>query len=426
MLFSLSYPVYADDTLFNIQYGASDYSEYYYLNNLPFEDVGVFSASSSIMTELATLSCSTREDCYNSAINYFQNSSFSHYSIYLQFYPVGDPSPYITMQLVLFNDISSYEQTIFVPNRFSFKDSNNFDVYYAIVLDGWSDPNYNNFYMFYDSNFNFINNSGDFIFSGFYDNENSDYNNMIHAYNGETMPKIKDLLQYSSWSDYTQNHISNYSEVNLDNYEYILLSLKNYSNVQAFQSDFYVKGSIGITPIYNYGQSSKDSVTGSQVQDRCNISYSSYTALPFYITQTDIQNNSIYAVKSCSSGSSFKYDSSIFDITYVTPSNVYNPTITINGKTYNVIPYDDLPSTATGNEESNYIPGESGSATDTGGLDSAIKGARDTFSGLWNTFTYFTDFIGQLFSSLPSELSSVLLTCFTVALVIGLLKIFVL
>lgn len=277
-------------------------------------------------------------------------------------------------------------------------------------------------YEYYDSNV-----SLNFLLSDFsYDEINITgfYSDTITLSDNQSIPKLKDLIQYNSWSDYENNHLEGYTEVNLDNYEYVLLTLKNYNQTQAFQTNLQVKGQIGITPIYNYGQTSKDAVTGVQVQDRCNISYENYTSYPFYIIQTDLQNNVIYAVKECSEGSSFKFDSSIFNITYVTTENEENPTVTINGKTYDVIPYDDLPSTATKNEEDNYIPGESGSATDTGGLDSAIAGTQSKLSEIWNTFTYFTSFIGLIFSSLPSEVHTILLSAFTIMIVLGIIKIF--
>lgn len=218
---------------------------------------------------------------------------------------------------------------------------------------------------------------------------------------------------------------ADYTTINLDNYEYVLLSLKNYIQNEAFQTNLQVQGQIGITPIYNYGQTSKDSITGVKVQDRCNINYNNYTNYPFYILQQDLQNNVIYAVKECSTGSSFKFDNRIFNITYITQENKDNPTITINGKTYNVIPYEDLPSTATKNEQENYIPGESGSANDTGGLDNAIKNAQQKMSEIWNTITYFTDFINQIFSALPDEIETILISAFTIMIIIGLIKIFI-
>lgn len=233
------------------------------------------------------------------------------------------------------------------------------------------------------------------------------------------------LLQNGENPDYFINSVNGqYIEVYLDNYEYVLLSLKDYSQTEAFQTNLQVKGQIGITPIYNFGQTSKDAVTGSQVQDRCNLSYSDYTSYPFYIIQSDLQNNAIFAIKECSNGSSFKFDNTIFNITYITSENKDNPTVTIGGKTYNVIPYEDLPSTATKNEEDNYIPGESGYPLSEG-LDSAIKNVQQKMSEIWNIFTYFTDFVGQLFSSLPAEVQTILLSAFIVAIILGLIKIFI-
>ena len=58
-------------------------------------------------------------------------------------------------------------------------------------------------------------------------------------------------------------------------------------------------------------------------------------------------------------------------------------------------------------------------------MDSAIKNVQQRMSEIWNTFTYFTDFVGQIFSSLPTEVQTVLLSAFTVAIILGLIKIFV-
>lgn len=330
--------------------------------------------------------------------------------------------------LYLFNEFKNNSQEL-TGNYWSLRNFRNIE--YTISSDGqninntdYSSIESNSFlqyifiestYLYYDSNYSFKSNF-DIQINGIYEDT-------IIIEENDEIPRIKNLLLYNSWSEYESNQ--NYTEVNLDNYEYILLTLKNYSQTNAFQTNFQVKGQIGITPIYNFGQTSKDSITGVQVQDRCNLNYSDYTSYPFYIIQSDLQNNAIYAVKECSSNSSFKFDNTVFNITYITQENEDNPTVTIDGKTYNVIPYDDLPSTATKNEENNYIPGESGSATDTGGLDSAIKNIQQRMSEIWNTFTYFTDFVGQIFSSLPTEVQTILLSAFTVAIILGLIKIFV-
>ena len=109
----------------------------------------------------------------------------------------------------------------------------------------------------------------------------------------------------------------------------------------------------------------------------------------------------------------------------MTAENREDPIITINGQQYHTIPFNDLPSTANKNEEENYIPGQSGSANDTGGLDGAIKGIQQKMGEIWDTFTYFTQFINQIFSVLPEELRIVLVSGFTIMIVLGLIKIFI-
>lgn len=353
-----------------------------------------------------------------------ENSNFDNYAIVFNITPTGE---YLNNYYLyewnnnevnfryLFDIEQSYYgiidnnskiyRTVYLNNTSTTTDTIN-----SITLYGYGG------YLLYDTNYNFES-EYNVEFRGFYQDN-------IALNIGDKIPKYKDLIQYESWSDYENNYLEGYTEVNLDNYEYVLLTLKDYNQTQAFQTNLQVKGQIGITPIYNYGQTSKDAVTGVQVQDRCNVNYGNYTSYPFYILQTDLQNNVIYAVKECSQGSSFKFDNSVFDVTYITAENEESPTVTINGKTYDVIPYDDLPSTATKNEEDNYIPGESGSATDTGGLDSAIAGAQSKLSEIWNTFTYFTSFIGLIFSSLPSEVHTILLSAFTIMIVLGIIKIF--
>lgn len=356
---------------------------------------------------------------FTDAYELINSESYNYYAIV---YINGVNSVLDYYNIVFWNEEDSitYEKA---ENGYIALNNNDFKVYNS--NDNFTNENENNafnifasgYYLLYDSNYN-LESTYNFELTGFYQD-----NIVINI--GDRMPLYKDLIQYNSWSDYENNHLEGYTEVNLDNYEYVLLSLKDYNQTEAFQTNLQIKGQVGITPIYNFGQTSKDAVTGVQVQDRCNLNYSEYTSYPFYIIQSDLQNNAIYAVKECSENSSFKFDNTVFDITYITQENEENPTVTIDGKTYNVIPYDELPSTATKNEEDNYIPGESGSATDTGGIDSAIKNVQESLSQMWNTFSYFTDFVGQLFSSLPSEIRTVLLSAFIVGIVIGLIKLFV-
>ena len=221
------------------------------------------------------------------------------------------------------------------------------------------------------------------------------------------------------------NPTSNYTTVNLDDYEYVILSLKDYSKKDAFSSDLQVKGQIGITPVYNYGQTSKDDIINNKVETRCNAAYSDYTSYSLYVTSPDLDNNAVYYIKECINNSSFKFDNNVFNITYITSDNVNNPVITIGDHSYNVIPYGDLPSTATKNEEENYIPGESENAItgNSTGLSSIVKNVQNKLSEIWNIFTYFMSFVNQIFSVFPDEFRTVLLASFTIGCVLGLIKI---
>ena len=87
-------------------------------------------------------------------------------------------------------------------------------------------------YMYFDSNFDIIS-ERDYEIANFY-NDNSNLKINI----GDKFPKIKDLIQYNSWSDYENNYLEGYTEVNLDNYEYVLLSLKNYNQTKAFSTNW--------------------------------------------------------------------------------------------------------------------------------------------------------------------------------------------
>lgn len=206
---------------------------------------------------------------------------------------------------------------------------------------------------------------------------------------------------------------STITEVNLDDYEYVILNLKDYTKKDSFSTNFKVKGMVGITPVYEFGTAEKTEIT-----DRCNLSYSDYTDYRFYVLKSDLQNNSVYYVKSCESGSSFKFDNSVFDITYVTSDNKNNPVITVNGQEYNIIPFDKLSNSANKNEEENYVPGEAGSS-----LTDVIDNITDYISSFWKSLTSFMSLVTKFFNTLPIEIRAVCITTFTVACVLGLLKI---
>lgn len=262
-----------------------------------------------------------------------------------------------------------------------------------------------------DTNFKFVLESVSFEISGI-------YADTISLNPGNVIPSYNDLKKYNSWAEYPKEDTRT-TIVNLDDYEYVILNLKDYNQDKAFNTNLKVKGSIGITPIYNFGQTAKDDIMGSKVQDRCNVKYNDYTDYRLSILKQDLQNNSFYVVKGCEVGSSFKFDNTIFDITYVDENNKSDPIVSIGGKDYHVIPFEKLPSSANKNEEENYVPGESEKFT----LSSITKNLASTLEGIWNSFTSFFSFVTKMFSVLPSEFQAIAILTFSTGCILGLIKI---
>ena len=232
--------------------------------------------------------------------------------------------------------------------------------------------------------------------------------------NNDTFPFL-----YSSENIFDNLATSNLTTVNLDKYEYVILNLKDYNQKNAFNTNLKVKGSIGITPIYNFGQTAKDDIMGSKVQDRCNVKYNDYTDYRLSILKQDLQNNSFYVVKGCEVGSSFKFDNTIFDITYVDENNKSDPIVSIGGKDYHVIPFEKLPSSANKNEEENYVPGESERFALLDKLDFLIN----NLNRVWDAFTSFMGFVGKMFSTLPDEFKAIAISSFTIGCTLMIFKI---
>lgn len=202
------------------------------------------------------------------------------------------------------------------------------------------------------------------------------------------------------------------TEVNLDDYEYVILSLKDYSQTESFTSLLAVKGMVGITPVYEYGTVEKAIIT-----DRCNALYEDYTSYSLSVSKADLTNNAVYYVKACSENSSFKFDNTIFDITYITAENVDNPVVTIGGKEYVTIPFEDLSNSSNENEENNFIPGQS---------ENAITGILDNFDnfseGIWSAITSFMGLATKFFNTLPPEFRALSVAAFTTLIIIAIIK----
>lgn len=213
---------------------------------------------------------------------------------------------------------------------------------------------------------------------------------------------------------------TDYTEVNLNAYSYVAISLKDY-NQGPFEVYFKVKGQFCATPVYNYGMTSKDSITNNKVEDRCSLYYDDFTSFRFFILDSDLKNNSIYYLKSydTSKDNIVKIDTSIFDISYITEEEKDNPYVTVNGKKYPTIPYDELPSTATKNEEENYIPGKSEDFN----FSDIFTSPLDFLKDVWESISSVFNLIAELFSLLPEPIKTFLIISFTLAVVLGLIKI---
>lgn len=227
---------------------------------------------------------------------------------------------------------------------------------------------------------------------------------------------------------YDPTPIIGYTEINLNNYAYVALSLKNY-NQPSFSTLFYVQGQLCLTPVYDFGM--KEKVTyfpGYQVQG-CTPYYTDYTPSTVYIIDSDLQNNAIYYLKAfdTSRPNLIKVDSSVFDITPITSANANSPYVSIGGRTYPTIPYDSLSSSATKSEEEGYISGQVVSpfdaAADSSFIDGLFSNPLNALSDAWAAIIAIFSLIGSFISLLPVALQSFLYTALALGLSIGLIKI---
>ena len=343
-------------------------------------------------------------DAYNELISDFHSQDKPYYSIHMNIYQAYN---YLTFDIQYFSDISSYSLDYSGDTH---KLSISFDTGKVVFLNRWSDPLTNKFYLLYDTNVDLksLNLQMSFELNGFYSNDSSD--NLI--LNKNSFPLIKDLINYSSWKDYESDNSSDLTTINLDNYHYVILSLKDYSKSKAFQTTFQIKGSVGFNPVYNYGQIEKETIT-----DRCNLVYDDFTSYPLYILDSDLKNHAVYYLKGCQNNSSVKIDTSIFNITYVTDDNVNDPVITVDGKQYHTIPLDSLTNTVWDNEDNNFIPGESNNA-----FTDIIDNISEKSEYLWTTLTSFMSLVTRLFNTLPVEFRTILITSFSIMVTLGVIK----
>lgn len=228
-----------------------------------------------------------------------------------------------------------------------------------------------------------------------------------------------------------------YTEINLNKYAYVVLSLKDYNTIPdnnfSSYTNLYIKGQVCITPVYNYGLTErKDILTGTQVEG-CGTYNPDFILDKMYILRDDVKNHAIYYLKpyDVSKENIVKIDSSKFNITYISEENKNNPEVQINGKIYPTIPYDDLTDTATKSEQQGYVPGVSCSLGDlncytennpSNMFNDLFDKPLDMLKSVWGAIISIFELIGQFIALLPPTMQGFLLLAFGIIIVLGIIK----
>jgi len=318
-----------------------------------------------------------------------------------------------------YNFDSHWGSNLFYTNR---KDSDTFayNFHHTLTSNG----------LFYD------NSNSDFLISNYTSDELNISIPNIEIKNGSIFPTIIDLYDGSYLSGLTENYV----EINLNDYAYVALSLKDYNTIPAnnysYYTNMYVKGQLCSTPVYNYGQTErKEILSGTQVQ-RCTSYYDDFTLLRKYILRTDVENHAIYYLTGYDSTKEniVKVNSSIYNITYITEENKDNPEVNIGGKIYPTLPYDKLTDSATKSEDEDYISGVVCPVGDLNcyqeftpenNFDSLFDKPLDMLKSVWGAIISIFDLIGQFIALLPPTMQGFLYLAFGIGVVLGIIKILV-
>lgn len=393
----------------------------------------------------------TYEDNINTLIDYYNTNLKNDYPYYYINYChecsiiSGIFVSYITLYPLVDSNVSveKYMDTYYILPNIPDKDQwTKMKITYAIELDKYDyDYEYGNVVDRFTgpliSNTKFIFKSNDKF--SVINIPSFSSNSLNVAYDEFEIKENNIIPTYLDLYNYVYNPINNnYVEINLNNYAYVALSLKDYtkeiSNSYSEYSNIYVKGQLCATPVYNYGQTErKDILTGSKVQN-CSLYYNDYTSTRFYILPSDIKNHAIYYIKAydTTKDNYIKVDTSYFDVSYITEDNKDNPQVSINGKVYPTISYDKLTDTSTKSEEEGYIPGVSCAVGDfncydeynTGNVFSDIfDKPLEALKGVWTSIIKVFDIIRWFILLLPQTLQSFLYLSFMITIIIGIIKI---
>lgn len=231
---------------------------------------------------------------------------------------------------------------------------------------------------------------------------------------------------------------TDYIQINLNNYAYVALSLKDYTkeikNSYSEYSNLYVKGQLCATPVYNYGQTEKKDIVSGSKNQACSQLYDDFTLSRFYILPNDIKNHAIYYLKAYDTTKEniVKVDPNYFNISYITEDDKDNPKVMIDGKDYPTLSYDSLTDTATKSEDEGYVSGVSCAVGDMNCyiennpsnifdelFDDPLKALKSVWSAIINVFSIIQMFILLL----PPTLQSFLFLSFMIAIILGIIKI---
>ena len=251
----------------------------------------------------------------------------------------------------------------------------------------------------------------------------------IEVFVGDIFPTIMSLYDGSYLSDLDLK----YKEINLNDYSYVILSLKDYTPRDTFTSTMYVKGQLCPTIVYNYGlEEKKDYVSGYQTQP-CSYYYNNFTRFTSYIKSEDILNHAIYYLTGYDSSKPnlVQVDTSVYDITYITSKNEKEPYVSIEGKNYPVLPYSDLTDTAELTEKNGIDNTWTCAKYDTNCLlnssgidiDNLFSNPLETLKTVWSAIVSIFTLITEFILLLPPVMQAFLLLAFGVGIALGIIKI---
>lgn len=421
---------------------ADTFTYTYQLQNLP--DVSLITSKSEIISTL-----------YDSVYDYYEENYKENYPYYIISGNIS--SDFIRLDLVYF-EYPYYIDYDFNNNIFVYK-------YNDIIFDGNAgyldviENRYSN--NAYQSNVSLVRSSGvrasslisyniGFCHSKlFYSNydvkfsssggNNLIINNYLNSGNsltingGDTIPTYQSALELDIISDpnFSSN---NYTEINLNNYSYVALSLKDYTEREEFYTNVEVQGQYCLTPVYDYGLKEKKDVISGFKNQACSPYYDNYTPVRTYILESDIKNHAIYYLKAfdTSRDNKVKVDTSVFNIHYITFEEADNPILNINGRNYTTIPYDNLTDSATISEEEGYVSGVSCGLGDINCTHDVLGGHSITdifnkplefFKNLIESFVSVFELVTSLITVLPLPMQWFLYLSFTLAIALGIIKI---